>query len=116
MTIMKINIKDLICKDTESIKLPSGTHLNPLQKLAKNHYKLWTSFFDTTELRITSIEVTKDAFNDQSNTFLSLPDDDEIKDLQQIHIQDEDHCWILDSNGYIKLSKTNIHKKRRHNS
>ncbi|KAG2230223.1 hypothetical protein INT48_002093, partial [Thamnidium elegans] len=105
MTILKLNIKDLICKDSVTVKFPSGTHLNSLQ--AKHNYKLSTCYFDATETRITTIELTTDKIGDKTNTFLTLAD---IKDLQQVYIPDQNNCWVLDKYGYIKLTKTIAHK------
>lgn len=112
MTILKLNIKGLICKDSVTVKFPSGTHLNPLQ--VKPKYKLSTCYLGTTETRITAIELTTDKIGDKTNTFLTLAD---VKDLQQVYIPDQNNCWILDKDGYIKLT-TIAHKsrKRRHHS
>ncbi|GAA5808442.1 hypothetical protein MFLAVUS_001833 [Mucor flavus] len=112
MTILKLNIKGLICKDSVTVKFPSGTHLNPLQ--VKPKYKLSTCYLGTIETRITTIELTTDKIGDKTNTFLTLAD---VKDLQQVYIPDQNNCWILDKNGYIKLT-TIAHKsrKRRHHS
>lgn len=108
MSLLKINIKDMICKDMMSTKFSAGTHLIPLRP-NNDLYTLWTCFPDTEELRITETALSKDKVVSMSNTFFTLPP----KDIQQLYIKDENTFWMLDKDTYIKLSaKKTVNTKR----
>lgn len=92
-----------------SQKFCIGTHLTPLRHSKDDLNTLWTCFSDKKEQIITRLVFNNTKLVSKSNSFTDLPP----KEIQHVYIKDENTCWMLDKNAYIKLtSKKPLSNKR----
>lgn len=126
MTVLKLNVKRLMCKDTVSIKFPCGTWIMPLSKLdssrwsfsaeyltfvsaEEEEYKLWSYYNDHETARATwnDFDINTFKFGEKHNTYMELPSSTQ-KSIQQVYIEKET-AWML-SDDQLSISKA-ISKK-----
>lgn len=101
MSLLKININDLTCKDIMTTKFSTGTQISPLRS-DHDKYTLWTCYPDSKELRVTQSVLSKEKVVSIQNSFLSPPP----RNMQQLYIKDEKNCWMVDEDGFIKSTAT----------
>lgn len=106
MTVLKLNVKRLMCKDTVSIKFPCGTWIMPLKE---EEYKLWSYYNDHETARATwnDFDMNTFKFGEKHNTYMELPSSTQ-KSIQQVYIEKET-AWML-SDDQLSISKA-ISKK-----
>jgi hypothetical protein len=121
MTILKLDIKSLICKDKTSIKFPCSAHVIPLTKwvklcitklIHKGSFKVWSCISDLEETRVTWSEFCTETFTfgEKHNTFMDMSTTQKI---EQVYMN-EKTCWILNDQELLKGStKSSKQRKRR---